>query len=231
VLITSSIPREGKTTLALSLAAYLSFLGKRVLLIDLGFRQRAHLGAAKDAAETGIVDLSLQGSPADLIRHNQETGVDYLPMASHRIDPLTFFASEQMLGFVRQMRERYDCVIIDGPPLLGAAEARLLPSLVDRLLLVVRWGRTRREIARNAMALLRDSGCLKEARNDFAASILTQVDLKRHARYRYGDVGEFLSSHKEYYSRPPRSGREMGDKEPTAGNDDMQAEPGRLFLQ
>jgi hypothetical protein len=81
------------------------------------------------------------------------------------------------------------------------------------------------------MALLRDSGCLKEARNDFAASILTQVDLKRHARYRYGDVGEFLSSHKEYYSRPPRSGREMGDKEPTAGNDDMQAEPGRLFLQ
>jgi Mrp family chromosome partitioning ATPase len=216
------MPREGKTTLALSLAAYVSLLGKRVLLIDLGFRQRAHLGAAKcttETTETGVVDLPLPNRPpAELIRHLRETGVDYLPMASHRLDPLTFFASEQMLGFVRQMRERYDCVIIDGPPVLGAAEARLLPSLVDRLLLVVRWGRTRREIARNAMILLRDSGCLKEGRSDFAASILTQVDLKRHARYRYGDVGEFLSSHKQYYSRPPRSRGETGDNEPAAEN-------------
>ena len=111
-------------------------------------------------------------------------------MPGHRLDPLT--DAEQMTGLIRQLRERYDCVIIDGPSVLGAVEGRLLPSIADRLLLVVKWGSTRREVVQNALGLLRNSGGLNEDRSDLAMAIVTQVDLKRHARYRYGDVGEFL---------------------------------------
>jgi hypothetical protein len=102
-------------------------------------------------------------------------------------------ATEQMAGVIRQLRERYDCVIIDGPPVLAAVEARLLPSIADKLLFVVKWGGTRRDVAQNAMGLLRDCGCFDNERGDFAAAIVTQVDLKKHAQYHYGDASEFAT--------------------------------------
>ncbi|MBZ9800091.1 polysaccharide biosynthesis tyrosine autokinase [Mesorhizobium sp. ES1-4] len=189
VLISSSIPGEGKTRFAQSLATYISFLGRRVLLVGLDFRKGSRVGEFNDRR---IVDLSLQNRPpAELIRHIEEAGFDYLPMPGYRLDPLT--ATEQMADLIRELRESYDYVIIDGPSVLGAVEARLLPSIADRLLLVVKWGSTRREVAQNALGLLRKSGGLNKEHGDLAMAIATQVNLKRHARYRYGDVGEFSS--------------------------------------
>jgi succinoglycan biosynthesis transport protein ExoP len=223
VLISSSIPGEGKTTLALGLAAYLGILGQRVLLLDLNFGQSSPLGGFDDAVEKGIVDLPLQGRPAtQFIRRIAEAGLDYLPMAGYGLDPLVLFAREQMSRFVRQLSEKYDCVIIDGPPVLGSVEARLLPSIVDQLLLVVKWGSTRREVAQNALGVLRESRCLDKDRGDLAFAILTQVDLKRHARYRYGDAGEFLAKRSKYCSHFIGSQPDTGDKDPTAGPQDEQ---------
>jgi Mrp family chromosome partitioning ATPase len=223
VLISSSVPGEGKTTLALSLAAYLGMLGRRVLLLDLSSGQGSPLGEFDDAAERGIADLPLQNRlTAQLIRRVAEAGLDYLPIAGYRLDPLVLFAREQMQRLVRQLRESYDCVIIDGPPVLGSVEARLLSSIVDKLLLVVKWGSTRREVAQNALSLLRDSGCLDKDRSDLAIAIVTQVDLKRHARYRYGDVGEFLAKHRKYYSRFIKAQPDTGNRDPTAGAHDEQ---------
>lgn len=223
VLISSSVPGEGKTTLALSLAAYLGMLGRRVLLLDLSSGQGSPFGELDGAAQRGIVDLSLQNRPtAQLIRHVAEAGLDYLPIAGYCLDPLVLFAREQMPRLVRQLRESYDCVIIDGPPVLGSVEARLLCSIVDKLLLVVKWGSTRREVAQNALSLLRDSGCLDKDRSDLAIAIVTQVDLKRHARYRYGDVGEFLAKRRKYYSRFIEAQPYTVDADPTAGAHDEQ---------
>src|SRR5262249_4194931 len=191
-LISSSIPGEGKTALAQSLAAFVGLLGRRALLVDLDFQQGSRPGEFDDTGERGIVHLSLQNRPAaERILHVAEAGFDYLTMPTHRLDPLTFPASEQVPELIRQLREQYDCVIIDSRPVLRAAEARLLLSIVDRLLFVVKWGSTRREVAQNALSLLHDSGPGQD-RSDFAMAIVTQVDLKRHARYRYGDVGGFL---------------------------------------
>jgi succinoglycan biosynthesis transport protein ExoP len=196
ILISSSIRGEGKTTLARSLAAHLGFLGKRVLLINLDLRPGWRPGEHDDAGR--IVDLFAQDcTPVELIRHIAGAPFDSLPMAGYRFDPLALTASDQMPRLIRQLRERYDCVIIDGPPVLGAIEARSLPSIADKLLLVVKWGSTRREVSQNALNLLRQSGSLNGAGGDVAAAIVTQVDLKKHARYRYGDAGEFLATHSE----------------------------------
>ena len=223
VLISSSVPGEGKTTLARSLAAYVGVLGRRVLLIDLDFRQGSPRDEFDDPAERGIVELPLQnGPPAELIRHIAKAGLDYLPMAGYRLDPLALFAREQLPRLIHQLRERYDCVIIDGPPVLGSVEARLLPSIADKLLFVVKWGSTRREVAQNALSLLRDSDLLDMDRSDLAVAIVTQVDLKRHARYRYGDAGEFLVKRGKYHSRSVEAPPNTGDKDPTAGAHDEQ---------
>ena len=223
VLISSSVPGEGKTTLALSLAAYLGILERRVLLLDLNFGRSSPFGAFHRAGERAVLDLSLQNRPTGLlIRHIAEAGFDYLPMADCGLDPLVLFAREQMPRLVRQLRESYDCVIVDGPPLLGSIEARLLPSIVDKVLLVVKWGSTRREVAQNALSLLHDSGCLDNDHGDRVSAIVTQVDLKRHARYRYGDVGEFLARHGTGRARFFEAQSGMGSGGSTAGTRDEQ---------
>jgi hypothetical protein len=209
--------------LALSLAAYLGILERRVLLLDLNFGRSSPFGAFHHAGERAVPDLSLQNRPTGLlIRHIAEARFDYLPMADCGLDPLVLFAREQMPRLVRQLRESYDCVIVDGPPLLGSIEARLLPSIVDKVLLVVKWGSTRREVAQNALSLLHDSGCLDNDHGDRVSAIVTQVDLKRHARYRYGDVGEFLARHGTGRARFFEAQSGMGSGGSTVGTRDEQ---------
>jgi polysaccharide biosynthesis transport protein len=221
VLISSSVPREGRTTLARSLAAYVASLGRRVLLIDFDCRQGPPLGEFDDIAEGAMVEAPLQNRPAaELIRHIPEAGLDYLPMAGYRVDPLALFAREQMPRLIHQLRDRYDCLIIDGPPVFGSVEARLLPSVADKLLFVVKWGSTRREVAQNALSLLRDLDHLDMDRSDLALAIVTQVDLKRHARYRYGDIGEFLV--KRDNRRSVAAQQNSRDNDPTPGAYDGQ---------
>ena len=83
-------------------------------------------------------------------------------------------------------------MVIDGAPLLSATEARLLASMVDKVLFAVKWGSTPREVAQNALELLRRSGFGEGDLQDAVAAVITQVDLKKHARYRYGDFSENL---------------------------------------
>jgi polysaccharide biosynthesis transport protein len=220
ILISSSIAGEGKTTLAVSLAAYLGILGRRVILLDVNCGQDSPTAAFRDVIERGSPDLPPQNRL--LIRHIAEARFDYLPIAGCGLDPLVLFAREQMPRLVRQLRESYDCVIIDGPPVLGSAEARLLPSIVDKLLLVVKWGSTRREVAQNALSLLHDAGCLDRDHGDRANAIVTQVDLKRHARYRYGDAGEFLAKHRTGRARFLEAQPGASGRDPTAGARDEQ---------
>jgi capsular polysaccharide biosynthesis protein/MinD-like ATPase involved in chromosome partitioning or flagellar assembly len=200
LLVSSSVPMEGRTTLALSLAAYIAHLGRRVLLVDLDFRRGSILDELDGRAERGPLDLHLQNRPpAEFIQHIPDLGLDYLPMPRCRVDPLALFVREQTPRLLRQLRESYDCVIIDGPPLLGTAESRLLPSMADKLLFVVKWGTTRRDVAENALRLLRGAGSDKDS-SELPTAILTRVDLKQHARYRFGDAGEFLVKYRNYYS-------------------------------
>jgi hypothetical protein len=92
---------------------------------------------------------------------------------------------------LRQLEGSYDCVVIDSAPLLSATEARLLAPMVDKVLFAVKWGSTPREVAQNALGLLRRSAFGDDLR-DAIIAVITQVDLKRHARYRYGDFSENL---------------------------------------
>jgi cellulose biosynthesis protein BcsQ len=127
-------------------------------------------------------------------------GLDLLPLRQPPDDPLTPFANGQLPRLIRSLREQYDLVVIDGPPLLAVIEARLLTALADRILFAVRWGKTRQDVALNALNLLRDPRLLgDELVSDMMAAVVTQVDLRRHARYRFGDAGESLMRFKQYY--------------------------------
>jgi polysaccharide biosynthesis transport protein len=127
-------------------------------------------------------------------------------------DPMVaaLFASERLPRLIHQLRESYDCVIMDGPPLLGVAESRLLAMVADRVLFVVKWGSTRREVARNALSRLGNPDGFEGERVAKPVAVLTQVDLNKHARYRYGDVGESMAEYNRHY-RSAR-GSDRGDR-------------------
>lgn len=209
VLISSSVPLEGKSTLALSLATYLSGLGRRVLLVDLDLRQGSFLAPLQQSERSneGFRDRQVPSrSPSDSILHIADVGLDYLPVQRNSIDPL-LFVSEYLPRSIRQWRDDYDCVIIDGPPLLGTAEARLLPLVADSVLFAVKWADTRREVAQNAIRLLRETSGLGREWSELTTAILTQVDMKQHARYRFGDAGELALKYRKYYARCLRAWR------------------------
>jgi succinoglycan biosynthesis transport protein ExoP len=200
VLISSSVPEEGKTTLAVSLAAYMASLGRRVLLVDLDFRNSTILRELGGKSEGGVLDLLVHARPpAQVIQHLPELRLDYLPVSQRPVDPFALFASQQMSRLLGQLRDQYDCVIVDSPPLLAVTEARLLATMVDKVLFVVKWGSTRRDVAQNALSLLRGLSARGTGRDNLAGVVMTQVDLKKHASGRHGDSAESFVNYKKYY--------------------------------
>lgn len=221
ILISSSVPREGKTTLAASLAVYAALLGRRVILVDLDFRRPAILREIGGRAEADAPDPSSDDRlSAAAIQSIPSLGLDILPVRRRPDDPLLPFAGGELRSLLSQLRRRYDCVVIDSPPLLAVTEARLLATLADKILFVVRWGSTRRDVAQNALRLLRDTRLLGNDSCDVVSAVVTQVDLNKHARYRYGDVGESFVRYARYYIEDPgRSGSEFAAGSRTARSD------------
>jgi polysaccharide biosynthesis transport protein len=206
VLITSSLPGEGKTTLAISFGECAARLGRRVLLVDLDLRDHAVSEEGPEVDQTYGPKLFLQDPPATkAIRRLADLGIDYLPTRDIGIDAVGLLASENGPEVFRRLRDSYDCVIIDGPPLF-AVEARMLASISDDVVVAVRWGKTRRAVAANAIQLLRHSSSLDCEVLSGVYAVLTRVNLTMHARYRYGDTGEFLRTYGHYYA-PPSSVR------------------------
>ncbi|MBV1797533.1 polysaccharide biosynthesis tyrosine autokinase [Siccirubricoccus sp. G192] len=182
ILFTSSVDREGKTALAVSFAAYAALLRRSVLVIDLDLR-RPGIGRLLGAGTgPGVLEV-LQGTPpAEAIRSNSEFGIDYLPLSRGQVDPLLLTADERLRELLNTMRGRYDCIVIDGTPLIGNAEAQVLAALADHVILALKWGATELDTVQAAMREIRKAGHLGGEPVALSA-VLTQVDLRRHATY------------------------------------------------
>ncbi len=198
VLITSSLPGEGKTTLATSLAVYLASIGQRVLLADLNLRHATALPGLERRIPAGAGAGGEQLGD-ELIQRSAGLRFDYLTMSGWPHDPLALFAGETVSEFLCRLRANYDCVIMDGPPLLGTAEAPLLPAIADESLLVVRWGSTQREAVQTALGLL-DWVAGQGQRGALPAAVITQVDVRGRARFGSGDANWSLVKQKAFHA-------------------------------
>jgi uncharacterized protein involved in exopolysaccharide biosynthesis/Mrp family chromosome partitioning ATPase len=214
VFVTSSEPGEGRTTLAISLAISATHLGRRVLLVDFGLPTRGEHVGHREMSRDERLKLLLQGaSPFDAIRRTDELALDQLAARDIWMDPLGSLASEQAPEFFRRLRNSYDWVIIDGPPVFAMAETCVIASIVDEVIFAIRWGTTRREVVKSSVEFLQRSSAFNWNAGPSINAVLSRVNLATHARYRYGDIGEFLRTYRRYYALPaPDHGSNHLDK-------------------
>lgn len=195
VLVTSSDQSDGKTELAWSLALAATRLGGRVLFIDLD-RHDARL-TNDFVSEFSILKphrsfgdyakgrCDLEG----VISSMPEIGVDFMAAPALSDDLLKLlFTMDAPRQFMDRLGSVYSLVVLNGPPGLGGPESRLLAGWADSVLFAVRWAKTPRNVARGVLELLQP----EEPRSVPVGTVLTQVNLKQHAAYRFGDSGDLL---------------------------------------
>jgi uncharacterized protein involved in exopolysaccharide biosynthesis/Mrp family chromosome partitioning ATPase len=179
ILVSSSIGGEGKTTLAWSLGLYAARLGLRTLLLDAGqfVRRRGDENAS-------LLSLLTHDRPlADVVEPIQDLGIDYLPAGLSDGNRLRILTHPKISPLLRQMSDAYDLVVIDGPSLLEAPEARLLASWADHVLLAVHCGTTNRETALATLHQLARAEHLNAAQNTRFSSVLTRADPSQHNQF------------------------------------------------
>jgi succinoglycan biosynthesis transport protein ExoP len=195
IALTSALPDEGKTTTAICLARSMALSGDRVLLIDGDLRRQGVSRFLRgDASRPGLMDV-LGGSAtlADAMVVDPATGLHILPFAESSNDAPEMLTGDEMDRMLADAREQFDAIIIDTAPVLPIADARLMLRKADASVFVVRWRKTPEAALRSALRLLPDD------RVQLAGVALTRVDMRKQARFGYGDDA-FYHSYKRYYA-------------------------------
>ena len=155
VLVTSAAPREGKTYFALALAKNAASAGRNTLLID-GDLRRPEIAAAlglKGAA--GLENIPGEGGCRVQTCMVGGQPFDVITASPGNANPQDLLASSEVQDMLTRARSLYDLIILDSPPVLGAADARVLSTLADCTLLIVQWSHTPQKMVTAAIAALR----------------------------------------------------------------------------
>jgi capsular exopolysaccharide synthesis family protein len=192
LLITSTRAAEGKSSTTLALAQNFSRLGNSVLLIDGDLRKPAFVTGLEP--DEGLSKLLTNAEP--LSKHVLKTqfeNLSLLPCGPLPPNPAELLASTRLKAILAEAMGQFDMVIVDGPPVLGLADAPLLAGVCRATLLVVESGKTRTRAATDAIGRLKASG------GNIVGAVLTKFHQRAHGYgygygygyepYRYGGVG------------------------------------------
>jgi capsular exopolysaccharide synthesis family protein len=158
IVVSSAVPKEGKSTVSANLAGALAQLGRKVLLVDADMRvpSQHHLWQITNAA--GLSDVLVGEAEFKTAACNVIDNLDVLTAGVRPPNPLALLDSKRMASLIQDFSEQYDFVIIDAPPLLLAADALTLSHMTDGILLVARPGVIDSNSANHAKEMLERSG-------------------------------------------------------------------------
>ncbi|WP_407166032.1 GumC family protein [Bradyrhizobium sp. ORS 111] len=180
LLVTSASASEGKSTTAYLLARNFAALGMRVLLIDCDLRKPSLNTLIGCEASAGLSNC-LAGStkPPEVFRATNFQNLTLLPSGPLPPNPAELLAGPKMLSLLTIASEKFDLVIVDGPPVAGLADAPILGSVAAGTLLLIEAGRTRRKAAKAAVKRL------KFAQAQMVGAVLNKLNSDK-AAYFYG---------------------------------------------
>jgi succinoglycan biosynthesis transport protein ExoP len=195
VLVTSTLPGEGKTTLALSLSASVARSGGKTLVMDLDLRHPSVARQLGRPVVAGLVEFITGERSLDeiIFADASEPNLHVIPVRTRTANPSDILYSQKMTSALAELRHRYEYIVLDAPPTLGHTDAKVAALLADAVVFVVQWQETSETLAVNGVE------ALAKIHAPLAGVVLTQVKLGRHAKYGYGDVAQYYERHKKYY--------------------------------
>ncbi|MBP2297438.1 GumC family protein [Azospirillum picis] len=194
ILFSSSVPGEGKSSVAAAFARTCANAGQRTILVDCDLRRKCLHDMLGLANNRGLSEV-LAGTAAleDVIQVDPRTGLHVISAGHGRTLPQDTLGSSGMHQLLSRLSVNYDRVVLDSPPVLAVSEGKLLAALADQTVFIVRWGQTKRG---TAMAGLKE---VIEAGGEVVGVLFSQVDTRRHAQYEFPDSGRY-HGYRRYYA-------------------------------
>ncbi len=194
VAVASALPAEGKTACSVSLARTMAMSGEKVLLIDCDLRRNSLEDLVTQPASAGLIEVIMGAAPVSAaLAQDAVKGLDVLCVYKATFTPRDLFGAERMKTLLAELREQYDHIVLDCPPLLAVSDARTLASLSDSVVMVARWGRTPRSAVRAALDILhRDHAPV-------VGVVLSMVDKRARNSLSSSDPSYYYDRYRRYY--------------------------------
>lgn len=190
--ITSALPNEGKTTIAASLAQLIGHGGKRVIIVDCDLRNPSLSASLAPEATFGLLEV-VNGSRSleDAIWRDPKTNLAFLPIVRRGVlfHTSEILSADNVSTLFDRLRQTYDYIIVDLPPLSPLVDVRVTASLIDCYVLVVEWGRTKIDVVQHALHTA-PTIC-----DSVIGAVLNKTDMRSMARYDTSRSDYYNDSH------------------------------------
>ena len=191
VVLTSPCPGDGKTTVACNLSIAMTEIGRKVLMIDGDLRKPRLHKVFSVANSWGLSDVLWAETPIEtvpishLVSETEVSGLCLLPAGSCGGTPTNLFYSPRMTRLLKRLRKEFDMIMIDAPPMIHLADARVLGRLADGVILVIRAGQTTTESALFASQRFAEDG------TRVIGTVLNSWDPTSNRHYGYGSYANY----------------------------------------
>ena len=183
LLITSSLPAEGKTTTATNTAISLAQTGAKVLIIDADMRRpRLHSLfniTNGEGLSTLLSSKLVEAEIAKVIKYDEGTKLNLMTSGPIPPNPAELIGSEQMANLFKLLQTKFTHIVVDSPPIASFTDGVLIASMVDGVILVVHAGKSSRQIVRRSRQLLSDVGA------KILGVVLNNANLRSQENYYY----------------------------------------------
>jgi len=183
--LTSSLPNEGKSTIASNFASMIAHAGAKVILVDADLRNPSLSRKLAPGAAAGLVDVAAGRTALhDALWTDPATGLTFLPTgpeSTKLLHPNEVLGSAAIKTFFNKLRDAYDYVIVDFPPLVPVVDTRTTTSFIDSYVYVVEWGKTHIDVVEHSLSNAR------EVYDRLLGVVLNKANmsvLQRYERYR-----------------------------------------------
>ena len=177
IVVTSSVPGEGKSTTAGNLAIALAQSGNSVLLVDCDMRKPSIHKKFKISNAAGTAELLLRKKLFEEVANKYNENLTIITAGKIPPNPSEMLASRAMTAFIEEMKKEFKYIILDTPPLQAVTDAQVLSTKADGVLLVIRAGSTKREMVLNSVDLI------KKVQGKVIGTVLNGVENKKNNYY------------------------------------------------
>lgn len=200
LLVTSAEPGEGKTVAVANLGVSLARLKQRVLLIDADMRKPRLHELFGEQQQPGLANILTGKTTAHDVRKTRIPGLWFMPAGSLSQNPADLLGSERLEKLIVYLRQHFDWIVIDSPPILAVTDAALISQVVSGVLVVVDCGRTPREVASAAVDRL------EAVRAPLLGAMLNRVafdaDEDAYLAYYHREIGTYSPEQDDTFALP-----------------------------